>query len=58
VPIVGMIADRVGIEATLSGLGLVPLIAAACALPLPARASVGAAAPVRPADLAVAEPDH
>ena len=58
VPIVGMIADRVGIEATLSGLALVPLVAAVCALPLPARANVSVAAPVRPADLAVAEPDH
>ena len=31
VPFVGMIADRVGIEPTLSGLALVPLLAAACA---------------------------
>jgi MFS transporter, FSR family, fosmidomycin resistance protein len=58
VPIVGMIADRVGIEATLSGLALVPLVAAVCALPLPSRANVSVTAPVRPADLAVAEPDH
>jgi FSR family fosmidomycin resistance protein-like MFS transporter len=38
VPFVGMIADRVGIEATLRGLALVPLAAAALAIPLPARA--------------------
>jgi FSR family fosmidomycin resistance protein-like MFS transporter len=37
-PIVGLIADRVGIEYTLVGLSLVPLLAAACALPLPERA--------------------
>ncbi len=30
VPFVGMIADRVGIEPTLAGLALVPLLAAAC----------------------------
>ena len=35
-----MIADRVGIEATLRGLALVPLAAAALAMPLPARAPV------------------
>jgi FSR family fosmidomycin resistance protein-like MFS transporter len=56
VPLVGMIADRVGIEPTLSGLALVPLVAAACALPLPSRAHVET--PIRPADLAVAEADH
>ncbi|HEX6974246.1 MAG TPA: MFS transporter [Vicinamibacterales bacterium] len=47
VPLVGFIADRVGIEHTLVGLALIPLAAAACALPLPARAhprSPGAAA--------------
>jgi hypothetical protein len=38
VPLVGMIADRVGIEHTLVGLALVPLAAAALALPLPERA--------------------
>lgn len=54
VPIVGLIADRIGIEATLRGLALVPLAAAACALPLPERAHV--AAPTRPADLGVPEP--
>jgi FSR family fosmidomycin resistance protein-like MFS transporter len=38
VPIVGLIADRVGIEPTLVGLSAVPLLAAAFALPLPERA--------------------
>ena len=38
VPIVGLIADRIGIEDTLIGLSVVPLLAAAFALPLPARA--------------------
>jgi FSR family fosmidomycin resistance protein-like MFS transporter len=56
VPFVGMIADRVGIEPTLSGLALMPLVAAACALPLPSHARV--VTPVRPADLAVAEADQ
>ena len=58
VPFVGMIADRVGIEPTLSGLALVPLLAAACAMPLPARGrpATSIAVPVRPADL-VAEAD-
>jgi FSR family fosmidomycin resistance protein-like MFS transporter len=55
VPIVGLVADQIGIPATLRGLALVPLAAAACALPLPARATV-AAAP-RPAELGVPE-DH
>ena len=54
VPIVGLVADRIGIEATLRGLALVPLAAAACALPLPGRARV--TAPSRPADLGVPEP--
>jgi FSR family fosmidomycin resistance protein-like MFS transporter len=55
VPVVGLIADRVGIEPTLAGLALVPLVAAACALPLPARAAVPA--PGRPADLVPAGAD-
>jgi hypothetical protein len=38
VPVVGLIADRVGIEHTLVGLAFIPLLAAACALPLPSRA--------------------
>jgi FSR family fosmidomycin resistance protein-like MFS transporter len=36
VPFVGMIADRIGIERTLAGLSLMPLLGAALALPLPA----------------------
>jgi hypothetical protein len=55
VPFVGMIADRIGIEPTLTGLALVPLAAAACALPLPARAN--APSPIRPADVVVPEAD-
>ena len=55
VPFVGMIADRIGIETTLSGLALIPLAAAACALPLPSHARV--AAPVRPAEVAMPEAD-
>jgi len=51
VPFVGMIADRIGIEHTLVGVSLIPLAAAACALPLPARAS--ARAPSQPADVIV-----
>ena len=35
VPLVGLVADRIGIEPTLVGLATVPLVAAACALPLP-----------------------
>jgi FSR family fosmidomycin resistance protein-like MFS transporter len=53
VPLVGFIADRVGIEHTLVGLSLVPLLAAACAIPLPARASLPT--PARPADGIVPE---
>jgi FSR family fosmidomycin resistance protein-like MFS transporter len=37
-PLVGKIADRFGIEHTLVGLALVPLVAALCTLPLPAAA--------------------
>ncbi len=55
VPFVGLIADRIGIERTLSGLALIPLAAAACTLPLPSRARVHA--PVRPADVVVPEAD-
>jgi FSR family fosmidomycin resistance protein-like MFS transporter len=43
VPIVGLIADHVGIAPTLMGLGLVPLLGAACALPLPKRAHLAVA---------------
>jgi MFS transporter, FSR family, fosmidomycin resistance protein len=55
VPFVGMIADRIGIEHTLSGLALVPIVAAACALPLPSHARVRT--PPRPADVALPEAD-
>ena len=37
VPLVGLLADRTGIEPVLIGLSLVPLLAAACTLPLPSR---------------------
>jgi FSR family fosmidomycin resistance protein-like MFS transporter len=53
VPLVGFIADRVGIEHTLVWLSLMPLAAAACAIPLPDRAPVRATA--RPADVIVPE---
>jgi MFS transporter, FSR family, fosmidomycin resistance protein len=49
VPFVGMAADRIGIEAALAGLSLVPLAAAALALPLPARPPAHAPSPL-PAD--------
>ena len=53
VPFVGLIADRVGIEPTLAGLSLVPLLAAALTLPLPRHAR---ALPVSgPADVVVPE---
>lgn len=54
VPIVGLVADRVGIEPTLRGLAFFPVAAALLALPLPERARV--AAPARPADIGVPEP--
>lgn len=38
VPFMGMIADRVGIEHTLVAVSVIPLLAAACTLPLPAHA--------------------
>ena len=53
VPFVGMIADRVGIEHTLVGVSVMPLFAAACALPLPARAQ--AVTSPQPSDLVVPE---
>jgi FSR family fosmidomycin resistance protein-like MFS transporter len=46
VPLVGMIADRVGIESTLMGLAFVPLLAAACAVPLPRSAERAPGIPV------------
>ena len=53
VPLVGFIADRVGIEHTLIGLSMMPLAAAACAIPLPSRPTVASTA--RPADVIVPE---
>jgi hypothetical protein len=35
VPFVGMLADRIGIDRTLTAMSAVPLVAAALALPLP-----------------------
>jgi len=35
VPLTGFVADRIGIEPTLVALSFVPLLAAACAIPLP-----------------------
>ena len=49
VPFVGMVADRIGVEATLRWLSFMPLAAAALALPLPARAPAVGATPA-PAD--------
>lgn len=40
VPFVGMLADRIGIEHTLMAISVVPLVAAALALPLPAAQRV------------------
>jgi FSR family fosmidomycin resistance protein-like MFS transporter len=48
VPLVGLVADRIGIEHTLVGLSLVPLLAAAFALPLPARANAPASVSAMP----------
>jgi len=53
VPLAGMIADRVGIEHTLVGVSVIPILAAACALPLPARASK--TSPVQSAEVMVPE---
>jgi FSR family fosmidomycin resistance protein-like MFS transporter len=54
VPLVGFVADRIGIERTLQGLALIPLVAAACALPLPDRRR--RVAQPRPADVGIPEP--
>ena len=48
VPFVGLIADRIGIEHTLAGLSLVPLLAAAFAAPLPPRAKSAGPIPLSP----------
>lgn len=52
VPLVGFIADRLGIERTLTMTALMPLAAAACAWPLPARRTH---APARAADVGFPE---
>ena len=41
VPLTGYVADRIGIETTLLWLSFVPLLAAACAVPLPSRVKLG-----------------
>jgi FSR family fosmidomycin resistance protein-like MFS transporter len=53
VPLAGMIADRIGIERTLVGVSVIPLFAAACALPLPARATI--ITPSEPAEVIIPE---
>jgi len=53
VPLAGLIADRIGIEHTLVGVSVMPLLAAACALPLPARAT--ASTPLQPSEVIVPE---
>ena len=52
VPLVGLVADRIGIERTLVTMSVVPLVAAALALPLPAGKHAYAA---RPSDVSTAE---
>jgi FSR family fosmidomycin resistance protein-like MFS transporter len=54
VPIVGLAADRFGIEATLVALSAGPIAAALCAWPLPGGRV--AHAPARPAGVAIPEP--
>lgn len=45
-PLVGSLADRFGIEPTLTVIALLPLLAALCSIPLPADAPAGASADV------------
>jgi FSR family fosmidomycin resistance protein-like MFS transporter len=45
VPLTGLVADRIGIEATLLGLSAVPLVAAALAIPLPSSVKLGSHPP-------------
>ncbi len=52
VPLVGMAADRIGIERTLVMMAFMPLVAATLALPLPARTAHAVA---RPADVSTSE---
>lgn len=49
VPLTGYVADRVGIAPTLMALALVPLVAAACAWPLPGWSGPSAPSEVPPA---------
>ncbi len=52
VPLVGLLADRIGIERALNVMACMPLLAAALAWPLP---SSGVETPSRPAEVGVAE---
>jgi FSR family fosmidomycin resistance protein-like MFS transporter len=52
VPLVGMVADRIGIERTLMAMSFMPLVAAALALPLPSRTAHASA---RASDIATSE---
>jgi FSR family fosmidomycin resistance protein-like MFS transporter len=49
-PFVGMIADRIGIEHTLTMMAFVPIAAAALALPLPSRTHIAQARMLLPGD--------
>jgi hypothetical protein len=53
VPFIGMLADRIGIERALTVLSCTPLLAAACAIPLPAGKHVHSLA--RAAEVATPE---
>jgi len=53
VPFVGLLADRIGVERTLSLMALAPIIGAVCTWPLPDRAAPHA--PARPAETGVTE---
>jgi MFS transporter, FSR family, fosmidomycin resistance protein len=53
VPFVGFLADRLGIERTLTAMAFMPLLAALCAIPLP-TGKLGHT-PARPADIGTAE---
>ena len=44
-PVVGLLADRIGLEAALMWVSAVPLLGALCALPLPARVRAPAGPP-------------
>lgn len=56
VPLVGLIADRIGIEPTLSIMAVIPVFGALCALPLPPVRAPHVA--TRAADVGVAEPEE